>query len=208
MVFASRSTRTRCTRSLLVAALSVATLVSLPALAQASTRSGGVLDGRGATTTKPVAHASGVCSKISAASVSALVGYKVPAGIESTFNLKPTAANFHISGVNTVCTYGGSTTMAALLKDVSLSFETVSKPLTSAELQQSLAKAEVGAKFKFVPYSGQGITGFYFSLTEAGITGQGISVEENSTHFSGASVESKTISKSTLVALAKLAEKI
>ena len=120
------------------------------------------------------ARASSICDKVSAASVSALIGYKVPAATAITYNIKPTKANYEISGTNTLCTYGSGKSMAALLKDVSLSIEVISKPLTSAEMQQSIAKASKTAKIKFTSYSGLGVPGFYFSVTEEGITGQGI----------------------------------
>jgi hypothetical protein len=98
--------------------------------------------------------------------------------------------------------------MAAVLKDVSLSIEVISKPLTSAEMQQSIEKASKTAKIKFTTYSGLGVPGFYFSVTEEGITGQGITGIENGTHFFSADVENKNVSKSTIAALAKLAEKL
>jgi hypothetical protein len=43
-------------------------------------------------------------------------------------------------------------------------------------------------------------------LTESGITGQGITGVLGGTTYFGASVESKKVSKSSLAALAKLAE--
>jgi len=97
--------------------------------------------------------------------------------------------------------------MATIVKAVSLSFETISKPLTPSEMQQSLAKASKARKFKFSTYSGLGVPAFYFSLSESGITGQGITAVLGSTTYVGASVESKSVSKSTIAALAKLAEK-
>jgi hypothetical protein len=96
--------------------------------------------------------------------------------------------------------------VAALLKDVTLSYEVISKPLTTSEMQQSIAKASKSVKFKFIAYSGLGVPGFYFKLTEASITGQGITGVVSGTHYFGASVENKNVSKSTLAALAKLAE--
>jgi hypothetical protein len=157
---------------------------------------------------KPTALTSSICNKVSAASVSSIIGYKVPAGTATTFAIKPTKANYGISGTNTICTYGAATSMTALLKDVSLTYEVTSKPLTTSEMQQSLKEASKEAKFTFSEYSGLGVPGFYFSLSEAGITGQGITGVENGTHYFGASVESKSVSKSTLAALAKLAEKL
>lgn len=180
-------------------------LVAVPSVAQAAPHS---VNTRHIAAVHETARSSSVCDKVSAAAVSAIIGYKVPAGTGTTFAVKPTKANYGISGTNTVCTYGSESSMSALLKDVSLSYEVISKPLTSAEIQQSLAKASKSVKIKFTPYTGLGVPGFYFTLTEAGITGQGISGIEGGTHYFGASVESKTVSKSTLAALAKLAEKL
>jgi hypothetical protein len=184
---------------------SVSVLMAVPTVAQAASHS---INARYTAAVHETARSSSVCDKVSAAAVSAIIGYKVPAGTGTTFAVKPTKANYGISGTNTVCTYGSASNMAALLKDVSLSYEVISKPLTSAEIQESLAKASKSVKIKFTPYSGLGVPGFYFSLTEAGITGQGISGIEGGIHYFGASVESKTVSKSTLAALAKLAEKL
>jgi hypothetical protein len=195
-------------RALLAGIAGAAPLLLVPVGAQAASRSGVAIT-RGSTDSgKPTAHKSSICNNVSAASISSIIGYKVPAGVGTTFNIKPTKANYGISGTNTVCTYGTAASMAALLKDVSLTYEVISKPITTAEMEQSIKTAEKEAKFTFSPYSGLGVPGFYFSLTAAGITGQGITGVQNSTHFFGASVESKTISKSSLAALAKLAEKL
>jgi hypothetical protein len=75
-------------------------------------------------------------------------------------------------------------------------------------MQQSIKKASLTAKFKFSAYSGLGVPAFYFSLTESGITGQGITGVVSGTHYFGASVETKNVSMSKLAALAKLAEKL
>jgi hypothetical protein len=190
-------------RVLLASAAGVVTL-SVPAVAYAASPPSSPASGG-----TPSPRASSICANVSAASISAIVGYKVPAGTATVFKVKPTKANFGISGVNTVCTYGVGTTMAALLKDVSLTYEVISKPVTTAEIQQQIKAESKGAiKYTFVPYTGLGVPGFYFSLTEAGITGQGIAGVQNGTHYFGASVESKTVSKSSLAALAKLAEKL
>jgi hypothetical protein len=189
--------------ALVVGASAILLAGLIPAVAYGATPSGAPTE-----VGSPKLHASSLCSAVSAASISALIGYKVPAGTGTTFKIKPTKANYGISGTNIVCTYGGAASMAALLKDVSLSYEVISKPITTAEIEQSMAAVSKDIKFKFSTYSGLGVPGFYFSLSEAGIVGQGISGEQTSTRFFGASVESKTVSKSTLAALAKLAEKL
>jgi hypothetical protein len=191
-------------RVLLLGSTGVVALLSVPPIAYAASPSSGLHAGG-----TPAARSSSICDNVSAASISSIVGYKVPAGTATVFKVKPTKANYGISGTNTVCTFGGATSMSALLKDVSLTYEVISKPITTAEIQQQMQNAEKGAvKYTFVPYTGLGVPGFYFSLTEAGITGQGISGVQDGTHFFGASVESKSISKSSLAALAKLAEKL
>jgi hypothetical protein len=203
-----RHRRLRSSRVLLAGVAGVIALVGVPTIAQAASRSGEAIAGPRAASGTPAPHSSSICDKVSAASISSIIGYKVPAGTASTFTVKPSADNYETSGTNTVCTYGTASSMSALLKDVSLSYEVISKPITAAEEEQSIKKAEKGTKFTFTPYTGLGVPGFYFSLSEAGITGQGITGVQNGTHFFGASVESKTISKSALAALAKLAEKL
>ena len=197
----------RC-RTLLVGITGALVMIAVPAVAQAASRTAVTIEGRQSVEGSSKALASSICDKVSAASVSSIIGYKVPAGTAYTRSIKPTKENYEISGTETICTYGAETNMATILKAVSLSFETISKPLTSSEMQQSLAKSSALAKFKFSPYSGLGVPAFYFSLTESGITGQGITGVLGGTTYFGASVESKTVSKSAIAALAKLAEKL
>ena len=198
----------RSTRALLLGIAGASILIAAPAVAQAASRSGVTVQGRHGVAGSTKALTSSICGKVSAASVSSIIGYKVPAGTPYTFKVKPTKENYEISGTETTCTYGAQTNMATILKAVTLSFETISKPITPSEMQQSIAKASTLAKFKFSAYSGLGVPGFYFSLTESGITGQGITGVVSGTHYFGASVETKNVSMSKLAALAKLAEKL
>jgi hypothetical protein len=195
-------------RALVLAVTSALVVIAVPAVAQAASRAGATSQGRQIVDGGSKALTSSICNKVSAASVSSIIGYKVPAGVAFTQSIKPTKENYEISGTETICTYGAETSMATIVKAVSLSFETISKPLTPSEMQQSLAKASKLAKFKFSTYSGLGVPAFYFSLSESGITGQGITAVLGSTTYVGASVESKSVSKSTIAALAKLAEKL
>jgi hypothetical protein len=190
------------TRALVVGFVILSTLL-VPSLAQASSPASSPLQGRHVA---KIARTSSVCGKVSAAQVSALIGYKVPAGTFSSFKVKPTKENFEISGTDTTCTYGAETSMATILKAVTLTYETISKPLTPTQMQESLAKTSSVAHFTFSTYNGLGVQAFYFKLTEEGITGQGITGVKNGTTFFGASVESKSVSESTIAALAKLAE--
>jgi hypothetical protein len=183
--------RSLLTSSLVVVLVGAGVLLASPITAQAASRA---------------PHASSVCAKVSAASVSAIVGYKVPAATEYTIPVKPSKADYEVTGSDVICTYGAETSMATIVKAVSLSLENINKPLTSAEMQASIAKATKDAKFTFSPYPGLGGPAFYFKLVEVGITGQGLSLSTSSTHFAGVSVESSKITKSQLASLVKLAE--
>ena len=87
--------------------------------------------------------------------------------------MKATKANHEISTVVSSCTYGAETSLAALAKDVVLSLEVTSRPLTGADLQYSLSQAEK-LKMKFTPYSGLGMVAYYYTFTQSGITTQGM----------------------------------
>jgi hypothetical protein len=156
----------------------------------------------GATATS---HANSICSKVPASEVAAIVGYSVPAGQVDTIMLPATKTNYEISTKTTSCTYGNETSLATIPKVVTLSIDTTSKSLTTAEIQASLAKiATDGVKMTLKPYSGLGGTAYYFTFTEAGITAQGLSVF-NGTHGFGAAVETNKLSQAKLAQLTKLA---
>jgi len=178
-------------RALLLMAVVASGLVAVPIAAHASSRQ---------------ELASSFCSKVSAASVSAIVGHSVPAGSPFTDKVKPTKANHEISAVVSSCTYGAVTSVAALAKDVVLSLEVTSRPLTGADLKYALSQAEK-LKMVFTPYSGLGMTGFYYTFTEAGITTQGMVAIAGTTDYS-AGVYTKAPVMSKLAALVKLAEKL
>jgi hypothetical protein len=194
-------------RSVIVSIASALVLIGVPASAQAVSRSTAAnqsrqsLDGASKSLAK-----SSLCNKVSAASVSAIIGYKVPAGVPYVHTFKPSKSTFETSGTDTTCTYGAMTSMAAIVKSVTLEYETISKALTPQQIQQSLAQSSKLAKFKFTTISVAGDPAFYFSLSESGITGQGIIAVQNGTTYFGATVESKTVSKSKLGALAQLAQ--
>ena len=195
-------------RALLVGIVGASGLFAAPAATQAASRLGVTAEGRQAVARTTTLLSSSVCSKVSPALVSAIVGYSVPAATPFTQTLKATKQNFGISAVATTCTFGAQTSMAALLKDVTLSSEVTSKALTTSEMQQEIAKTSGATfKFKFSTYSGLGVPAFYFSMTAAGISAEGIEGVAGTKLF-GASVETKTLSKSKLASLAKLAEKL
>jgi hypothetical protein len=185
-------------RALLLGAVVAMSLVAVPAAAQASSRTG--------SAPSHTKLASSYCSKVSAASVSTIVGHPVPAGSPSTEHLSPTKANHEISAVVLSCTYGAETNMAALTKDVFLSLEVTSKPLTGAELEYALSQAEK-LKIKLTPYSGLGTTAYYYTFTDAAITVQGMIAISGTNNYSAA-IYTKTQATSELAALVKLAEKL
>ena len=129
----------------------------------------------------PVAQASastapssaGICGKVSTASVSAIVGYRLPAPTAGTIDLKATKQNDEISSVQTSCTYGAGT-LAALPKDVVLDYGVTSRPLTAADLEKGLSQAQK-LKITFVPYQGLGMPAYYYSFSLGAINVQGIS---------------------------------
>jgi hypothetical protein len=151
-----------------------------------------------------------ICKNVSAASVSAIVGYSVPAPTFSMTKLPATKKNFYISGVSGVCTYGKETSEATILKAVNLEIEVTSKPFTLAEAKEEISAVEAETKtlhFKITSYNGLGLPAYYFSLSDSGYFGQGISAISGTTFF-GASVSQKSISIGKVASLAKLAEKL
>jgi len=152
------------------------------------------------------ALATSSCSKVSAASVAAVVGHSVPVGTYSTNNLKATKADDEISAIETSCIYGSVASLAALGNDVIVGFEVTSKPLTGAELKHALMQAQA-LKFVFKPYSGLGMKAFYYTFTDAGIPIQGIEAINGTTVYAAA-LYTKTPEARELGALIKLAEKL
>lgn len=195
-------------RAVLLGIVGATVLVSVPAVAQATTPSGLTSGHHGNELRSVQSLSTSVCNHVSAAAISSIVGYKVPSGTLSVNHLKPTASNYETTGVETTCTYGGLTNIAALLKDVTLTYEVLSRSLTTAQMQAAISKISSAAKFKFSPYPGLGVPGYYFSLTAGGYTGQGMTGVLSGTRYFGASVENTTLSKAKLAALAKLAEKL
>ena len=196
------------TRALLAGALGATLLVGISTSAQAMSNSGRTSLPLAGSQPSALAIASSVCSKVSASAVSAIVGYHVPPATSYAINLKATPSNFEITTTGTDCTFGAMTSEAAILKDVTLSIEVLSKPLTMTQMKQLVTKASPTLKYNFSTYPGLGGTAFHFVVTDAGITIQGITVGLSGTRFFGAVVDSKTISTSKIAALAKLAEKL
>ena len=123
----------------------------------------------------------------------------------NTLTLPATKKNDEISSVVTSCTYGAQT-LAALPKDVIIDYAVTSSALTAADVKKGLAQANQ-IKITIVPYHGLGVTAYYYSFSESGITIQGLTGFEGTKEYGG-STYSKTTSKSQLAALVRLAEKL
>ena len=154
----------------------------------------------------PGPSAAAMCHKVSAASVSAIVGFSVPPATASTDDLKPTKENYEISAVVTSCAYGSETSLAALARTVGLVYEVTSRPLTAAELKKGLAQGQK-LDINAVPYSGLGLPAFYYRFTTGGVFTQGITGLRNENEY-GAFVYSKAVSTSKIADLVRLAEKL
>jgi len=191
------------TRSLAILALAT-TAVAVPVAAHAATRSLSSLSSHA----ESARATSAMCNKVSGAAVSKIIGYSLPNATSFVLTTKATAANLGAASVTTLCTYGAYTSMASIERSVTLSYETLSKALSISQVEGLVSKSNAKSKFTFKPLSGLGAPAFYYILTESGITGQGIEVEADSLHFVNASVESKTVTKATLSALATLAKKL
>jgi hypothetical protein len=148
----------------------------------------------------------GICSNINTRSVSAIVGYKLPAPSFGTLNLPATKKNDEISSVVTSCTYGSQTSLAALPKDVILEYTVTSKPLTATDIKNGIAQAQQ-LKITFVPYRFLGVRAYYYSFTESGVPVQGLSAFKGLKDY-GAATYSKLTSKSQLASLVRLAEQL
>jgi hypothetical protein len=163
----------------------------------------------GAATAR-TAHSSAAtqeCSKVSPSSVSAIVGYKVPAATGLALNEKATKKSFGISFQTLDCTFGAETSLAALKKSVSIAIETLSRPLTTSELKKLVTNQEIkAAGLKVASYPGLGGTSFYMTASAAGIHIESITTGSG-TKLYAASVESN-LSKSKLASLVKLAQSL
>jgi hypothetical protein len=158
-------------------------------------------------------RASSICAKVSPASVSAIVGYPVPAPTTEVTKQKATKRNFGISAVETSCTYGTKASAAARAKVVILSYATTSRAFTTSELRQELAytaKAltESSIRETITPYSGLGFPAYYYAENGAGINGKAITAIDGTKIYGASVVDAKTVTKSQIVALTRLARKL
>jgi hypothetical protein len=183
---------------------------------------------------KAVAAPTGGCGRVSASSVSGIVGYTVPAATAATDSY-PVDKALSISATATDCSFDTMPTQADPYgaKVVSLSYEVFSKPVTEALLKEAEAaeqanetKAEKATHFKakYSSYSGLGVTAIYFTITSQLNLGlpKGVPLPKgmstsfdlegiatlNGTISYGAAVNNLTLPESKLADLVRLAMKI
>jgi hypothetical protein len=158
--------------------------------------------------TQTLVRTSSACSSASPAAVSALVGYTVPTAAFSSRHIAATTASDGISAVVTTCTFGGESTMKAMLKDVTLELEVTSKTLTLAAVEQDLKAALKGSTLSvsIKTYPSLGVPAVYLTESGDGIKGEEIDAFVGN-HIYGATVL-EPLSTSKLAALAKLAASI
>lgn len=138
--------------------------------------------------------------------MSQLVGHTLPDPTSFT----TTNVLDHTLGISahvTACTFGHDSSLPQLEKAVSLFVETASKPITLAILKDGFAEtaaASAGREtIKSQTYNGLGTPALYVTTTVAGYTFQSLIAARGTTLFS---VETaKSVSRSTLVALVRLA---
>jgi flagellar capping protein FliD len=174
------------------------------------------------------------CANVSAAAVSGIVGYKVPAPTSDTGSY-PVDPALKISATATDCSYETMPTAAdpSGAKVVSLSYEVFNKKVTEKILKEAEAAEQakeskeekaINFKAKYSSYSGLGVTAIYFTITSQLNLGlpKGVPVPKgmntsfdlegiatlNGENSFGAAVNNLTLPKSELADLVRLAMKI
>jgi hypothetical protein len=172
-------------------------LASLPAAVQAAPLPGA----------SKVSSATATCDKVSASSVSSVVGHKVPdpkgLTVTSIFDAK-----LNVSATATLCSYGVvGASMSSLKKVVLLDYETLSSaiPLAEIEKDENSTTTKLGRDVKFHSYGGLGVTGVEVSYL-SGATPVTTVVGISGTKLAAASLYG-TKDVSEVAALAKLAVK-
>ncbi len=168
----------------------------------------GACAGTATARTANTVAATKACDKVSASSVSAIVGHTVPAPVGIIISEKAMKKNDDIAFQTLDCTYGAEKSLADLKNVVSLDYQTYSRALTSAELKKFVAQTQKtpGLGLKITPYSGLGGTSFYMTASADNFHIESL-ITASGTKAYGATVETTT-SQSKLVSLVKLAENL
>ena len=137
------------------------------------------------------------------------MGYELPAATGLTLSAKATKTSDDISDTTLSCVFGSATSMLALKKTVTLSFESLSKSVSAAELKVLVAKTSTiakGLKVKFTAYPALGSESFLMSFSTSGISVESL-VTANGSKLYSATVYG-TLATAKLASLVKLAEKL
>ena len=166
-----------------------------------------VCAGPAAASTAP-SKATQLCSKVSASSVSSIIGRTVPAAAGTILNEKASKENDDIAFSVLNCAYGSETSIAAIKKTVDVSLETLSRSLTAADFKKLVDQEHAlsGVGVKVVPYPSLGSEAYLVTVKEAGLDLESLAVESG-TKVYGATAESG-LSTSKLASLVKLAAKL
>jgi len=177
-------------------------------VACASVCCAGVCAGPAGASTAHSSKATQLCGNVSASSVSSIIGYKVPAGVGTTVSHKATKQNDDVAFSVLNCTFGSDTSIASIKKSVSVSIETLSRSLSSTELEQLVKKEQdiPGLHFKIVRYPSLGSEAYLTTFSEQGLNVESIAMESGTKVFGGTVDTSTPISK--VVSLVKLAQKL
>jgi hypothetical protein len=146
------------------------------------------------------------CGKVSTSSVAAIVGHSVPAPVGQIISEKATKKNFDVAFQTLDCTFGTETSLAGIKKAVSVSIETLSRPLTSAELKKLVSEQQKTPGLKITPFPSLGGSAFYMTASAGGIKIESL-VTGSGTKLYGATVETN-LSTSKLESLLKLAQQL
>jgi hypothetical protein len=180
-------------------------LLVVPQVAEAASPSSATTDHVQVATSPASLKSSSLCGKVSAAAVSAIVGYPTPAQAlgSATTHVPATKQSHGISGVETDCVYGKGT------KSVILGYFVTSKPLTLSLLESETKSSlsGTGAKVKFTSYPGLGAQGFL--VTQGGTGGfEEIGGLTGNKAFIATTTFKGAVSLSKLASLARLAKKL
>jgi hypothetical protein len=189
--------------ALLVGIIGASSLLFVPTVAQATSRTKAMTE-HSQVANPATLESSAVCSRVSAAAVSAIVGFSMPAqaAYDGTSHQSATKQSHGISGVATRCFYGTPPKLVVLGSD------TVSKPISLQTIERTTkADAGSGAQVVFTSYPGLGSGGILITIRGGGENVETIGSISGKTEFTaGETIGIVPVSK--LASLAKLAKKL
>lgn len=168
------------TAAVLLSLAGVSALVAVPAVAEGAAKPAITTPAR-AVRTAHVHPASALphpgtpsCSNVSAASVSAAVGWTVPAPYAETHDIKPSAPDGDIAFVETECVYGTPTSSSGVAQVVTLCYAVASKYFTPAQVHAVIEIDLAEVSGAVVPFDGLGFPAWYYTASESGWTEHGV----------------------------------